>query len=344
MKGKRFRSAVAVSLAIAWTVCAMGAAPSYPAVGRVTAFDPAFGAIVAADARIEKIAEGITWAEGPAWVRDGSYLLFTDVPQNKLYRWSEKDGLSVFLEPSGYAGPDDGTLREAGANGLFTEPAGTVLLADSGSRALARLDPKTKAKTMLATKFDGKRFNSPNDVVRRSDGAVFFTDPPYGLKGIDRSPVRELSFSGVFRLDPDGTVHLIDDSLKFPNGIVLSPDERRLYVSSSDPAQPVWMVYTLDARGAVMEKRVFADATDLVRAGERGNPDGMCMAADGKLFTSGPGGVLVFDPEGKRLGRIETGTTVSNCAFGDDGRTLYMTSNNFIARLRVGVAGLGFGR
>jgi gluconolactonase len=148
----------------------------------------------------------------------------------------------------------------------------------------------------------------------------------------------------VYRLDRDGTVHLVDGSLIFPNGVVLSPDERHLYVSSSDPANPVWMVYTLDARGAVTEKRVFADATAWIRAGERGNPDGMCMAADGKLFTSGPGGLSVFTPDGRRLGRIETGSTVSNCAFGDDGRTLYMTSSNFVARVRVGVAGLGFPR
>ena len=341
----RFHLAAAAAVFAALAACATSAPPrTWPSVGRVTALDPSFNRIVASDARIEKIAEGMTWAEGPTWVRKGGYLLFTDVPKNKLYRWSEKDGLSVLLEPSGYAGPDDGTLREAGANGLFTEPQGTVLLADSGSRAVARLDPRTKAKIVLAAKFEGKRFNSPNDVVRRSDGTVFFTDPPYGLKGIDRSPVRELAFSGVFRLDTDGSVHLLDDSLKYPNGIVLSPDERHLYVSNSDPAKPVWTVYALDARGAVTEKHVFADATDLVRAGGQGNPDGMCMAADGKLFTSAPGGLLVFDTDGKRLGRIETGSTVSNCTFGDDGRTLYMTSSNFIARVRVGVAGLGFGR
>lgn len=338
---KRIRGILVVA-AMLCAAGAMGASPSYPTVGRVTAFDPSFNAVVAGDARIEKIADGITWAEGPAWVRDGGYLLFTDVPKNRLYRWSEKEGLSVFLEPSGYAGPDDGTLREPGANGLFVEPAGTVLLADSGSRALARLDLGMKAKTMLATQFDGKRFNSPNDMVRRGDGTVFFTDPPYGLRGMDRSPARELTISGVYRLDRDGTVHLVDDSLKFPNGVVLSPDGRRLYVSSSDPANPVWMVYTLDASGGVTEKRVFADATDLVRAGDRGSPDGMCMAADGKLFTSGPGGLLVFAPDGRRLGRIETGSAVSNCAFGDDGRTVYLTSSSFIARVRVNATGLGF--
>lgn len=344
MNGRIHLLRVALAAA-AFAAPVMGAAPPvYPTLGHVTAFDPSFNTIVAADARIEKIADGITWAEGPAWVKDGGYLLFTDVPKNRIYRWSEQDGLSVFLEPSGYAGPDDGTLREPGANGLFTEPQGTVLLADSGSRSLARLDPKTKKKTALVERFEGKRFNSPNDVVRRGDGAVFFTDPPYGLKGIDRSPVRELSFSGVYRLDPDGSVHLLDDSLKFPNGVALSPDGRRLYVSNSDPARPIWMVYALDARGDVTEKHVFADATDLVRAGAQGNPDGMTIAADGKLFAAGPGGIIVFDPDGRRLGRIETGSVVSNCDFGDDGHTLYMTSSAFIARVRVNATGLDFRR
>jgi len=316
------------------------ASPPFPAIGYITAFDPAFDEVIAADARIEKLADGITWAEGPAWIGSGGYLLFSDVPKNRIYRWSEQDGLAVFLEPSGYAGADDGTLREPGANGLFAESQGTVLLADSGSRGIARLDPRTKQKTMLATRFEGHRFNSPNDLVRSHGGAVFFTDPPYGLQGIEHSPVRELAFSGVYRLDPDGSVHLLDDSLKFPNGIALSPDGRHLYVSNSDPANPVWMVYALDAHGAVRGKHVFADATDLVRAGDQGNPDGMCMAADGRLFSAAPGGLLVFSPAGKRLGRIATGSVVSNCEFGDDGHTLYMTSSSFIARVRVKVRGL----
>lgn len=321
-----------------------GSAADFPAVGRVTAFDPSFHAVVAADARIEKIAEGFTWSEGPAWVAAGNYLLFTDVPENTLYRWSERDGLSVFLKPSGYDGPDTGVLREAGANGLFAESGGTVLLADSGSRLVARLDPRTKQKATLAANFKGKRFNSPNDVVRRSDGAVFFTDPPYGLKGLDDSPAKELDFNGVYRVDADGTVHLLDDGLSFPNGIALSPDGRTLYVSNSDPKRPVWMAYSLDARGEVLEKRVFADASDLLGEGVPGLPDGMAVSSDGKLFATGPGGVLVFDTDGKRLGRIETGVAISNCAFGGDGHTLYMSSHTFVARIRVEALGLGFNR
>lgn len=334
---------LALSLPATLVACAAIGGPSpYPAVGRLTAFDAAFHDIVPADARIEQLADGFTWSEGPAWIRDGNYLLFTDVPENKLYRWSGDDGLSVFLEPSGYDGPATDTLREAGANGLYPEPEGTVLLADSGSRLVARLDPATRRKTALATHYDGKRFNSPNDVVRRGDGVVFFTDPPYGLEGLNDSPVKELDFNGVYRLDPDGTVELLDDGLTFPNGIALSPDERTLYVANSDPERPIWMAYTLDAGGAVQSQRVFADAADLVGDDSPGLPDGMAVAADGTLFATGPGGVLVFAPDGRRLGRIETGTAVANCAFGDDGRTLYMSSHGSLARVRTRATGMGF--
>jgi len=339
------RSAFAIPLLAMLAACATAEAPPQrSAIGRLTTFDPSFQDVVATDARIEKIAEGFTWSEGPAWIGAGGYVLFTDVPENTLYRWSERDGLSVFLTPSGYDCPDLGTLREPGANGLFAEPSGTVLLADSGTRIVARLDLATKRKTAVASRYGGRRFNSPNDVVRRSDGAVFFTDPPYGLKDLDESPVKELKFNGVYRVDPDGTVHLLDDGLSFPNGIALSPDERTLYVSNSDPARPVWMAYSLDARGAVLDKRVFADASDLVGEASPGLPDGMAVSGDGRIFATGPGGVLVFDADGKRLGRIETGTAVSNCAFGDDGRTLYMSSHTFLARIRVQATGLGFPR
>ncbi len=319
--------------------------PAYPAIGRLTTFDSAFHDVVAPDARIERLADGFTWAEGPVWMTgddgDGGYLLFTDVPENKLYRWSQADGLMVFLEPSGYDGPPTDTLREAGANGLFAEPGGTVLLADSGNRLVARLDPATRRKTPLATHYDGRRFNSPNDIVRRSGGAVFFTDPPYGLTGLDDSPAKELDVNGVYRLDHDGSVHLLDDSLGFPNGIALSPDQHTLYVSNSDPTRPIWMAYTLDAAGDVLDKRVFADASDLAGDDNPGLPDGMAVAADGALFATGPGGVLVFDRDGKRLGRIDTGAAVANCTFGDDGRTLYMTSDSFIARVRLRASGAG---
>jgi len=341
--------AISRSLACALVACLVGCAPvkvpvavASPSLGKVTSLDPAFDQVVSADARIEKIAEGFTWSEGPAWVRDGRYLLFTDVPENTIYRWSSPAGLSVYLKPSGLANPDPASVREAGANGLFPEPGGTLLLADSGSRLVARLDPASKAKKVLASTFNGKKFNSPNDVVLHRSGAVFFTDPPYGLVGLDKSSLKQLPSNGVYRIDPSGDVQLVDDTLGFPNGISLSPDERTLYVSNSDPARPIWMAYSLDPQGRSIGRRVFADASDLMGEGIPGLPDGMAVSSRGDLFATAPGGILIMDATGKRLGRIATGAAISNCAFGEDGKTLFLTSHTMVARMRVKVSGLGF--
>ena len=234
-----------------------------------------------------------------------------------MHRWSPADGLSIFLEPSGYAGPPDPALREPGANGLHLEPAGTVLVADSGNRAVVRLDPATKRRTTLAAAFDGKRFNSPNDVVRRSDGAIFFTDPPYGLTGTADSPARELDVSGVYRLDADGRVHLLDDRLAFPNGIALSPDERTLYVGNSDPSTRV-IAYDLDDAGGARAPGLRRCLRP--RRRRRAWPARRhAVAADGTLFATGPGGVIVFRPDGTRW-QDRTGGPIANCALTPDGR------------------------
>lgn len=315
-------------------------APGEPlATGKVTRYSKELDAVIAPDARVEKLADGYTWVEGPTWVTTGQYLLFTDVPENTMYRWSQRDGVGVFLKPSGYAGKDTAGLREAGANGLFAEPKGTVLLADSGSRLIARLDTNTKRKQTLVDRFGKKRFNSPNDIARKRDGTIFFTDPPYGLKDMNTSPLKEQEFNGVYRLDLDGAVHVIDDSLTFPNGIALSPDERTLYVANSDPKRPIWMAYTLAEDGEPTAKRVFADGSDLLAQNVAGLPDGMDVAANGTLFASAPGGLLIMTPQGERLGRIETGMAIANCAFGDDGKTLYMTSHRMLTRVRLLIDG-----
>src|SRR5690606_16352725 len=239
-------------------------------------------------------------------------------------------------------GPPLDTLREGGANGLFTEADGSVLLADSGNRLIARFNAADKSRVTLAESFEDKRFNSPNDVVARGDGTVFFTDPPYGLKDGDESPAKEQPVHGIYRIDADGSVHLLDDSLSRPNGIAFSPDGNTLYVANSDEQRPIWMAYTLDATGHVVDKPQVADASDLARDGGRGLPDGLAVSTDGLVFATGPGGVLVFAADGTRLGRIETGSAVANAAFGDDGRTLYMTSHKFLARVPLKVTGLGF--
>jgi gluconolactonase len=273
------------------------------------------------------------------WIADGAYLLFNDVPQNRIHRWSQADGVSVFLSPSGYDGPDDPAFREPGSNGLIAGPPGSILMADHGNRAIARVDLATRAKTLLATRYQGRRFNSPNDLVEASNGAIFFTDPPYGLKDMDRSPLKQQPHNGVYRLDPDGTVTLLEDGLTFPNGVALSPDQRTLYVAVSDPQHAVIMAYDLGPAGEISGGRVFHDFTALVGSPAPGLPDGMAVDVEGHLFATGPGGVHVLTPGGQALGRIDTGTAAANCKFGEDGRTLFITSGPFLARLRTRTRG-----
>jgi len=333
---------LSIATLLASSVVAKDTSKSYPAVGELKQYDPDFATIIKPGTPIEKISDDkFQWAEGPVWVpgdkKNAGYLLADDVPKNIMYRWSEKDGLTVFMQPSGLENPDPKIFREPGANGLFLESPNTILSADSGNRQITRIDLTTKKKSAVATTFQGKKFNSPNDVIKSRSGIIYFTDPPYGLNDFDKSPAaKELSFNGVYRIATDGTVNLIDSSLSYPNGIALSPDERTLYVSVSDPANPVWMAYTLDDKGMVTLRRELADAKDLVAAGLPGLPDGMKVDKNGHLFAAAPGGILVMNAEGKRLGLISTGTNIANCNFGDDGN-LYMTSNKALARVKLAI-------
>jgi gluconolactonase len=312
----------------------------YPIVGQIHRLSPALDAVIAPDAAIEQLAEGFIWAEGPVWVRDGGYLLFSDVPGNVMYRWSAADGVSEFLNPSGYDGPATDVFAEPGSNGLALDASGALLVCDHGNRALARVDLTTRARTILADRHEGRRFNSPNDLAVARSGAIYFTDPTYGLRGRNASPLRELTFNGVYRRLPDGAVELLDDGLTFPNGIALSPGERRLYVSISDPQGPRLMVYDLDGGGRPTARAVFFDAMPLREAGGLGLPDGMCLDTEGRLYATGPGGVLVITPEGVLIGVIETGTAIANCAFGEDGSALFLASNHTLARVRLKTTGL----
>ena len=318
-------------------------APLSSAIGAIRRERPELDELIAPGARIEQLAEGFVWSEGPVWIsEDGGYLLLSDVPANRMHRWSEAAGVSVFLDPSGHPGPDTTGFREPGSNGLIRGPAGTILMADHGNRAIARLDLGTRRKAFLATRYQGRRFNSPNDLVRSADGAIYFTDPPYGLDGLDDSPLKELPFNGVYRLDPDGEVTLLHGDMSFPNGILLSPDESILYVANSDPERAVIMAYALE-NGRIADARVFADLTSLVAPEMPGLPDGMAIDASGNLFATGPGGIHVFAPDGLPLGRIATGTAIANCAFGEDGRTLFIASHHILARVRTRTTGFGFG-
>jgi len=275
------------------------------------------------------------------WRSRGGYLLFSDIPHNTIYKWKDGEGLSVFLRPAGFTGPNP-PGRELGSNGLTLDASGAVVMADHGNRQIARLDDSVFTKITLAARFNGKRFNSPNDLVFRSNGDLYFTDPPFGLKGLNDDPAKEQPVNGVYRLTPAGELTLVAQDLALPNGIAFSPDERTLYVSNSEATRAIWMAYDVQPNGMLARGRVFFDATALVRQGRQGLPDGLRVDRAGNLFAGGPGGILVISPQGKHLGTIATGQPTANCAFGDDGSTLYMTANNQLLRVRLTTRGAGF--
>jgi gluconolactonase len=312
-----------------------------PVVGSIERLDPALDALVAPDARIEKLADGFAWSEGPVWRRSGGYLLFSDIPRNTIYRWKEDRGLSIYLRPAGYAGATPAG-RELGSNGLTIDARDALVMADHGNRQIARVVDSNATKVTLADRYEGKRLNSPNDLVYRSNGDLYFTDPPYGLEGNNKSPVKELPFNGVYRLTPTGNLTLLTRELTFPNGIAFSPDERTLYVAVSDPDRAVVMAYDVTADGTIARGRVLFDATALARRGLPGLPDGLKVDRQGNLFATGPGGILVITPDGRHLGTIVTGQPTANCAFGDDGSTLYITANSQLLRVRLTTKGPGF--
>jgi gluconolactonase len=256
-----------------------------------------------------------------------------------MYRWAPGDhSASVFMEPSG--GSVTAGFREAGSNGLKPAGRGRLLVADQGNRGIALLDLGTKSKRLLVQSYDGKKLNSPNDVTVGPDGAIWFTDPPYGLEGVDDSPQKEQAANRVYRLGPDGKLRAEVSELRYPNGIAFSPDGRTLYVSNSDPKNAVILAFDVGRGGTLSKRRVFADMNALAAKGLPGLPDGMTVDERGSLWASGPGGIHVFTPGGQEVGLISTGVAISNAAFGGaDGRTLFMTSTHQLVALRTNVRG-----
>ncbi|MEX0748261.1 MAG: SMP-30/gluconolactonase/LRE family protein [Rhodothermales bacterium] len=312
-----------------------------PHIGEIVPHESRFEALIPKGAFVEKLAEGFEWSEGPVWVPAGQYLLFSDIPVNTIYRWDAGRGLHPYLRPAGYAWNDAPGL-ELGTNGLVLDSEGRLVMCDHGNRQIARLDTTNYTKETLASSYNGKRFNSPNDLIYKSNGDLYFTDPPYGLRGLNEDPAKELPFNGVYRLRPSGEVTLLTRELSFPNGIAFSPDESTLYVANSDPQRPIWMAFDVLEDGTLTNGRVFFDASELVARGLRGLPDGLKVDRQGNLFATGPGGVVVLSPEGTHLGTIATGELAANCAFGDDGSSLYITSDRLLARIRLNTMGLGF--
>lgn len=313
----------------------------YPKFGSIERLDPRFDALIDEDAQMEKLSEGFEWAEGPAWNKQERFLVFSDIPNNVVNRWVPGKALSLFLKPAGYTGkqPRGG---EMGSNGLVYDPQGRLVLCQHGDRRIARLKGKNSFET-LADKYQGKRFNSPNDAVYKSNGDLYFTDPPYGLEQTFDDPARELDFCGVYRLSKRGKVALLTDEMTAPNGIAFSPDESRLYVAQSDKEEPLWKVFDVAADGTLENGKVFYDAAALAKDPEnKGSPDGMKVDRAGNIFATGPGGVLVFDPDGTHLGTLRTGQRTANCAWGDDGSTLYITAHMFLVRIKTKTRGTTF--
>jgi gluconolactonase len=333
---------VAAATAAALALTAVVAQDKPATLGGFDRKDPGFDELIPKDARIEVLAGGFKWSEGPVWNKDGGYLLFSDIPNNVVYKWSPKDGIKEFLKPSGYTGSAPFTGHEPGSNGLAFDKAGRLILCQHGDRRVARLTEDRKFET-LADKYMGKRLNSPNDLVFHPNGDLYFTDPPYGLPKWDKDPAKELDFQGVYRLRPNGELTLLTKEMSRPNGIGLSPDAKTLYVANSDPDRAIWMAFPVQEDGTLGKGKQLYDATADVKAHpDKGLPDGLKVDQKGNVFATAVNGVYVFSPDGKLLGRIVTNDKTANCAFGDDGTTLYMTVNDELARVKTTTKGIGF--
>ena len=306
---------------------------------KVERLNPALDQVLAPGANLEKIAEGFVWSEGPVW-KDGA-LFFSDVPANKLYQWKAGGGApKIFLQPSGGM-ESTPAFKEPGSNGLTVDAAGHLILCQQGTRRVTRLEADGR-QVPIVDIYEGKHFNSPNDVIYARNGDLYFTDPPYGLEGLNDSPLKELKFNGVFLVKPGGKAVAVIKDLTLPNGLALSPDEKTFYVGVSDPDAAKIYAYDVQADGTVANRRVFFDATPLVSEQRVGLPDGMKIDKLGNMWVAGPGGILIISPAGKHLGTLLTGQQTGNCAWGDDGSMLYVTANMFICRIQTLTKGAGW--
>ena len=313
-------------------------------IGSMERLDPALDSILSPNSKVEIIAEGYDWSEGPLWVENQKMLLFSDVPKNIVYKWTEEKGAEPYLTPSGYTG-EKPRAEELGSNGLLLNDEGNLVLCQHGDRRLAMMDaplgsPKAEFVT-IADKFDGKKFNSPNDAVFRNYD-FYFTDPPYGLEKKMEDPLKEIPFQGVYRASADGGVSLLTDSLSRPNGIAFSPDGKYLFVANSDPAKAVWYRYDVvestspDGKVSVTlgSGKIFYDATPLVGK-VKGSPDGFKIDSKGNIFATAPGGVFIFNSDAKLLGKINLPEASSNTALSGDEKTLFITNDMYVLRVKM---------
>ncbi|MES2775568.1 MAG: SMP-30/gluconolactonase/LRE family protein [Bacteroidota bacterium] len=306
-------------------------------VGHIDRADPSLDSLISLDAKIEVIAEGLEWSEGPLWVESQHMLLFSDVPRDTIFKWTPEKGKQVYLTPSGYT---DTIKRggEMGSNGLILDKNGALVLCQHGNRQMAKMDapldqPESKYIT-LAGKYNGKRFSSPNDAVYNSEGELFFTDPPYGLPSQkDTDPAKEIPFNGVYKVKKDGAVVLLLDSITKPNGIAFLPGEKQLIIACSDPVKPNWYIYDVSG-DSLKNGRIFHSAANEEK-GLKGLPDGLKVDKNGNVFATGPGGVWIFNSSGKFLGKLHLDEAASNCALSTDEKTLFITNDMYVLKVKM---------
>lgn len=312
---------------------------NFPVLGKIVRLDPQLDELIPKDAQIEVLSSRFEWSEGPVWDKQRGVLLFSDVIRNEVMQWKEGVGVSLFLKPSGYTGLNP-YCKEPGSNGLMFDSKGQLVSCEHGDRRVSVLT-KRGGKRTLVDNFEGKRLNSPNDGCFKSNGDLYFTDPPYGLPDLTKNPVRELDFCGVFRLSTDGKLTLLTKDMTRPNGIAFSPDEKILYVAQSDPKAALWNAFPVMDDGTIGQAKVFADVTQHAEK-MPGLPDGMKVDAKGNIFATGPGGCHVFTPDGKLLGRVDTGEAMGNCCWGNDGSILYLCADMYICRVKTTTKGAGW--
>lgn len=306
-------------------------------IGYIQSLDPSLESIIDTAAKIEIIAEGFEWTEGPLWVESEKMLLFSDIPRNKIFKWTEAGGAELYLTPSGYTGATPRT-GEPGSNALLLNKEGKLVMCQHGDRRMAMMDAPLAAPApafvSLAGNYQGKKFNSPNDAVFRSNGDLFFTDPAYGLEKTMDDPAKEIPFQGVYKVSSKGEVSLLTDSISRPNGIAFTNNENTLIVANSDPQKPVWYMFDIDAHDSLYNKRLLYDATEASKKG-KGLPDGLKVDRQGNVFASGPGGIWIFNKEGKAVGKIAVPEACSNVALADNDQTLYITADMYVLRVRM---------
>jgi len=309
----------------------------YRHIGSIEVVDSALYTIVDPNNPIEVLAEGMIWSEGPLWLEGQNKLIWSDVPANTIYQWAEGKGKEVWLTPSGYTGT---VARggETGSNGLVLDPQGRLVLCQHGNRQMARMNaeldnPKPSFVSITAA-YRSQKFNSPNDAIYNDKGELFFTDPPYGLEKNMKDPLKETPWQGVYKVNAKGETILLTDSITRPNGIALMPDGKTLLIANSDSAKPYWYALELGEGDSLLSGRIFYDASAAVRA-DKGVPDGMKIDRNGNVFASGPGGLWIFNKDAKVLGRLRIAGPVSNCAFSKDQKTLYITANHEVLRMRL---------